>query len=106
MTVRYDMADENGETRRERNARFEEEAPEVDVPDEGMHVWAWFWSLSARRHSGPEPIAFCELSAWSRQMQVDVTPDEIEMLMAMDDAYLKAVHEEQEAARERKSQGN
>jgi len=100
-TVRYDMADEKGETRRQRNERFGAPSPEVEIPHQLLHVWDWFWELSARRRSGPEALTFADIGEWSRLRQVDLQPIEVEFLMAMDDAYLKAVREDQEAARQR-----
>lgn len=93
------MADEKGETRRERNARFGAETPDIDVPHEGGHVWDWFWSLSNRRRTGPEALSFAEIGEWQRLTGQDVLPVEIEMLLSMDDAYLRAVREDQAAVR-------
>ncbi|WP_372356982.1 hypothetical protein ACCP99_08340 [Xanthomonas sp. NCPPB 3443] len=95
------MPDAKGETRRARNARFEQPTPEVDMPEEAAHVWDWFWLLSGRRRSGPEALSYAELRAWQEMAACDVLPQEVAMLMAMDDAYLRAVREEQAAARER-----
>lgn len=95
------MADEKGETRRQRNERFEEASPDIEVPEEGGHVWDWFWTLSARRRSGPEALSFGEVAEWCRLLLQDVLPAEVEMLMEMDDAYLRAVREEQAASRAR-----
>lgn len=101
LTVRYDMADESGETRRQRNARFEQVTPDVDVPEQGEHVWQWFWELSDRRKSGPEAINHADVDAWQRLGAHDVLPEEVAMVMAMDDAYMRAVREEQAAQRAR-----
>ncbi|MEA5123314.1 phage tail assembly chaperone [Xanthomonas floridensis] len=95
------MPDEKGETRRQRNARFEQSTPDVDMPEEAVHVWEWFWLISGRRKSGPEAISYSDIGEWQRLTLRDVLPEEVEMLMAMDDAYLRAVREEQAAARER-----
>lgn len=95
------MADEKGETRRQRNERFGVETPEVDVPAEAEHVWRWFWDLSARRRTGPEALGFADLAAWQALMHIDLLPLEAGMLVAMDDKYLAAVREDQAAARER-----
>ena len=101
------MADENGETRRQRNARFGiAESPEPEVPDAAAHVWGWFWELSGRRRSGPEALTFADVGEWARLLQVDLLPEEVGMLMAMDDQYLRAVREDQKAARERAMQHN
>jgi hypothetical protein len=104
LTCRYDMAGENGETRRQFNQRFGKDSPEVRIPEQGVHVWAWFWEVSARRRSGPEALSYGEVQEWQRMTCRDVLPVEVEMLMAMDDAYLRAVREEQKAARDRAMQ--
>lgn len=95
------MPDSTGETRRTRNERFGELSPEVRVPDRGEHIWDWFWQLSARRRSGPEALTFADVGEWCRLLLVDPLPQEVEMLMAMDDTYLKAVREDQAAAQQR-----
>ncbi|KAG1471040.1 hypothetical protein G6F57_011538 [Rhizopus arrhizus] len=85
------MADETGETRRQRNARFGiTEAPEMEIPDAAAHVWGWFWELSARRHSGPEALTFADIGQWASLLQMELLPEEVQMLMAMDDQYLRA----------------
>lgn len=96
------MADENGETRRERHKRFfQPDPPRANPPPEAIHLWNWFWSLSNRRPSGPEPLAFGEIQAWSRMTRTPIRPEEVEMLTAMDDAYISEVRKEQAAAMER-----
>ncbi|WP_313242172.1 hypothetical protein [Stenotrophomonas sp.] len=98
------MADENGETRRQRNERFGATSPELHIPDAVTHVWDWFWLLSGRRHSGPEALTFADVGNWARLLQLELLPEEVSMLMAMDDQYLRAVREDQKAARERAQQ--
>lgn len=107
LTVRYDMPDEKGETRRERNARFDVEAPDVEVPLEASHVWEWFWDISGRRRSGPEALTFGDIASWISLLQLDVLPQEVAMLTAMDDQYLRAVREDQaDRAKARQQQGS
>lgn len=93
----------SGETRRQRNERFNQahlnpEPPEPPVGAE--HVWLWFWELSKRRRSGPEAISYAEIGEWTRVTGTLVAPEEVAMLIAMDDAYLKAIGEDRRAARE------
>lgn len=102
--IRYDMADDKGETRRQRNERFGIQSPALDIPGQVLHVWEWFWQLSGRRHSGPEALTFADVGEWSRLLRIDLLPEEVQMLMAMDDQYLRAVREDQKAARERAQQ--
>lgn len=81
--VRYNTRDAKGETRAERNARFDmahETPPEPDVPWLFAHVWAWFWEISAQRSSGmggAEPIAWRDLEAWMRLTGNQPSPEEV-----------------------------
>lgn len=95
------MPNEEGETRRQRNRKFGQPAPDVEVPPEGSHVWHWFWSLSNRRRSGPEALSYAEVGEWQRLTHTPIRPEEVEMIMRMDDAYLAEVRKEQAAAIER-----
>lgn len=107
--VRYDIKRDYGgkqkETRREYNVRFSQHpGPEVDPPDAALHVWNWFWRLNSRRaygEAGPLPLTYTEVQSWSRLTRSEVRPDEVEMIIAMDDAYLSETAEESEAMRER-----
>ncbi|MFC4729088.1 phage tail assembly chaperone [Coralloluteibacterium thermophilus] len=101
MFVRYDIPDERGETRRARNARFGQPAPKPEIPPPAAHVWGWFWALSNRRRSGPEPLTYAEVGEWQRLTGTPVRPEEVEMIMRMDDAYLDETRKEQRAAVER-----
>lgn len=100
------MPDEKGETRRARNTRFGQPSPSVEVPPLGQHVWEWFWTLSNRRRTGPEALSFAEIGEWQRLTGTAVLPEEVEMLMQMDDAYLAEVRKEQEAAHVRAAEAS
>lgn len=102
MFTRYDIPREGGETRRQYNAKFgqAEKNQPVIIPPQARHVWDWFWQLSNRRVSGPEVLSYSEVQAWARMTATPVRPEEVEMLMAMDDAYVAEVREEQRAALE------
>lgn len=92
------MPDASGESRAERNAKFNQahKTPEPpDIPDEVEHVWAWFWQLSAQRQSGPEPIGWDALGHWAARTQNNPSPEEIDMLLAMDGAFRAAVRDVQ-----------
>ncbi len=98
------MPDENGETRRQKNIRFGEPSknPEIDYPDEAAHVWDWFWDeLNPRRRSGPEALTFADLGAWAELTGRTVRPEEIRMLLEMDNAFLREARDEQAAAQAR-----
>jgi len=88
-----------GETRRNYYQRVRQPVPDVEIPHQALHVWHWFWELSTRRHSGPEPISYADIGQWLALTGQPVEPTEISMLVAMDDAYLGAMRKEQEAQR-------
>lgn len=70
-----------------------------DIPDEGEHLWRWFWALSDRRQqgmNGPHPISFFDLAQWSRLSGEIALREEINILLEMDDAYRAALAEERE----------
>lgn len=77
------------------------ESPEIEVPLEGAHLWDWFWTLSSRRRGGPEALTFAEVGEWQRLTQTMVRPEEVALLMKMDDAFLIEMGKEQKAAAER-----
>lgn len=72
------------------------------LPSEGAHLWEWFWTVSRRRRTGPEAITYSDLDAWRRLTRTPVLPEEIEILMRMDDAFLTEVREELAAAQQSK----
>lgn len=95
------MPDAAGETRRDRNTKFGVESPDIDVPPEGEHLWEWFWQVSRRRRTGPEAISYTEVGEWQRLTDTAVLPEELDLLMLMDDAFLAEVRKEQREAEER-----
>lgn len=106
ILVRYDTPDEKGMTRRDRNEKFGQASPDHEVPEDAIHVWAWFWELSSRRKSGPEALAYADVGEWQRLMRRQVRPEEVEMIMSMDNAFLAEVREEQSMRVERASEAS
>ena len=104
------MPDEKGETRRQRNEKFAAAAgavdptPQTSLPEQGEHLWHWFWQLSPRRRTGPEAISYEELGAWQRLLRIPLRPEEAEILMEMDDAFLSEIRKEQQDAHTRASE--
>ena len=92
-------------TRAEYNAAFGVEVPEPpDVPDQVIHVWGWWWHLNSRRAPGFDamsPLSYSDIYHWSALTRTQITPDEINMLIQMDDAYLQAVNAERKEQRDR-----
>jgi len=75
---------------------------EPEIPDEGEHLWAWFWHLSGRRQQGmssPQPLTYEEIAYWSRLTGEILLREEITIITDMDDAYLEALAKEREAQR-------
>lgn len=95
-------------TRAEFNIAFgaENKTPDVpEVPDIVEHVWTWWWQLNSRRAPGFDamaPITYSEIYHWSTLTRTQITPNEINMLIQMDDAYIQAVNVERKEQRDRK----
>lgn len=98
MHVRYDTRNEDDETRRERNARFDVESPELVIPDAGHHLWEWYFDMSARlrrvRDGACEPIPPSEFQAWVASTGQIVYPSEYAILGEMDLAYCDEMNKE------------
>lgn len=92
-------------TRAEYNENFGVEVPEApEIPDAGLHIWEWWWRLSSRRITYSEvmaPLSYSDIFHWSILTRTQISPSEIEVLFAMDDAYLSAVAAERKGQRER-----
>ncbi len=74
------------------------------MPEAGAHLWDWFWELSKRRRSGPEPLTFGEIGEWGRLTGTAVRPEEVSILLRMDDAFIAQAREEQNDAAVRASE--
>jgi len=83
--------------------------PEPEIPDAVEHVWEWFWQLSNKRRSGMggmEPLSFSDIGFWAQLTRSDPLPDEIELILKLDDAYMAAVRDEQAAKQQADKQKN
>jgi hypothetical protein len=86
--------------------------PEPDVPDYAVHFLAWFFRLSMARRSGfsgAEAISDLDIWAWQQNSGVQLDPEEVEILMAMDNSWRSAISDEQKAKEQRekgKKRGN
>jgi hypothetical protein len=93
-------------SRREMNERFSQGHlnPEIEPPEDGEHLWEWFWHLSGHRHqgmNGPQPLTYQDLETWSRMTGTLLLREELSILMQMDTAFLNAVADEHEEQRKR-----
>ena len=94
VVVEWDTPDKTGASKREHLTQVKRSAPEVDIPQRGSHVWAWFWDLSAARGSGgfaPNPLSAMEVATWAGLMKIELQEWEFKALRAMDAAFLAAV---------------
>lgn len=106
--TRYDLPDDKGETRRERNLRFgQSDSPEVEIPYAGEYLWELFTQLSNAIHRvdfngyyynlpPSEIIAWCKLKHW------DITADEYDIISAMDNVFCKELNKDRDAISSRK----
>jgi hypothetical protein len=80
---------------------------EPEVPEYVFYILEWFWQISSRRRSGmngAESIGYADIACWRDLMQCDPTPQEIRVLLDMDDAFMAALAEEQREKREQDKQ--
>jgi hypothetical protein len=103
--VRYDTPNEHGETRRERNERFEQPSPELIIPDGGQYLWDWYHELAegvGRINDGVcRPIPWGEYLAWAKVSGSIVRTDEYAILRAMDASFCDEMNKELQAYQER-----
>jgi hypothetical protein len=106
------MPDENGETRRERNARFGiAESVDIQEPDlspAGEFLWSVYWSLSSRlrrvRDGVCDPVPPTEFLAWCQITGTILGPIEYDIFCAMDSAFCSVMNDELEALRVRRDE--
>ncbi|MEM1287119.1 MAG: hypothetical protein AAGH60_02080 [Pseudomonadota bacterium] len=70
----------------------------VRVPEGGHLFWRFFQELSAARTmgpNGPNAIQFTEIEAWARLKRWPLEPHHIDLITAMDQAWVEAVYGEQ-----------
>jgi len=80
--------------------------PEPTIPEGGEYLWQLFWRISNRRlsnQSGPQPISFSEMQAFSACTGVNLEPFETDAVIAMDDSYRAHLNREMKAIRDRKT---
>lgn len=62
------------------------------VPEAGRELWRAFVALSRTRTGsgvGPNPISYSEIEAWCRLFRMPLQPHHVEILVAMDQAWLR-----------------
>ena len=104
--MKYEMPDDKGETRRQRNEKFgkPELTEDIEIPDEGLHIWSWFWDLNVSRQqgfSGPNALLLTDIANWAGLTGEIIIREEISIIRAMDLVYLQKMAEEQKLSMER-----
>lgn len=106
--MRYDVPNEKGITRRERNDRVEEFSPVFKVPLHGVYLWQWYKSISDTlpriRDGVCNPIPPTEFKAWLELSGIICYPFEYEILSAMDVVYVDEMNKELQDYRERRDE--
>lgn len=67
-----------------------------DLPPGTVHIWNAFAQIHAARGGseiGPNPISYLELDAYCRVTKTALGPWEIDVIRALDDAYLASAKE-------------
>jgi hypothetical protein len=67
------------------------------IPEAGRLVFRWFVDLSLARSygpHGPNPISYAEIEAWARVTGTPAQPHHVEVLRAMDDAWMAKARDE------------
>ena len=77
---------------------------EPDVPESALYLIQWFLRLSSCRRggfNGVEPITDLDIWAWQMNSGQRIKPEEVEILVSMDQAYRSAIAEKQKQENER-----
>lgn len=70
-------------------------------------MWRWFFELHhAREYTevGPKPISYTELRNWKELRGLNISPDDVALIKAMDNAFIHTYAQEQEYNRQRKKE--
>ena len=72
----------------------EEEGPDIELPEEGRHVWEAFQDLHAARTYG-SAISYRDISDYSSMRGPTLVSWEVEALRKIDAAWLSQIAEDQ-----------
>ena len=100
IEARYNTPDAQGETRRQRNARFGEHSPEPEYPERGRQLWGWYQQASKTRRfdqGQPQMLTPLEWKAWANITGQVIREEEFSVLIDMDAAYVSALKAELKA---------
>lgn len=104
--IRYDLNDENGDSRRQLNERVGVYTPAFEIPEEGFYLWMWFQDLNSSITRIDFNGYYClippsEYLAWSKLTNQSLYPEEYDILKAMDSIYCKELNAEINSKRSR-----
>lgn len=77
---------------------------EPEIPEAGALAWHYFWILHRRRQpafDGLAPLSYGDIRNWSEMTRTVITPEEVEYITTIDDAFLLGVSEGRERKRKR-----
>lgn len=96
------------ETRRERNKRVGEFAPELNIPSDGYYIWEWFIDLNNAVSRIKDGICYMippsEYLAWCKLTGNIVYPVEYDILKSMDEVFCRETNLEIESVRSRQQE--
>lgn len=106
--ARYDLEDDKGDTRRQRNERVGIESPVFEIPENGIYLWEWFNELSSSVFRNADGyyhlIPPSEYKAWSELTGSLIRPEEYAILRAMDIAFCNELNADIKALQIRKTE--
>lgn len=101
--ARYDLPNENKETRRERNERFGfNDSPKLEIPDCGEYLWELFTTLSNAIHRVDfngyyYNLPPSDIIAWCKLTNTDITPREYDIISSMDRVFCSELNKDKNA---------
>lgn len=106
--TRYDLPDENEETRRERNERFGyKDSPKFEIPESGLYFWELYTELSNAIHRVDfngyyYKLLPSEIIAWCKLTNTEITDIEYDIISAMDTVFCEELNKDKKASETRK----
>lgn len=98
LWVRYETKDETGETRRERNKRFNVTSPDFEPPSPFHYLWEWFVDLNADRsldnNGYMKTLTATAIKSWSELTDTVIRPSEFRLLREIDKAFVTETNKE------------
>lgn len=88
------MAGDDGTTLRQHMTQAGVRIEDPEIPLAAEYLYDWFLELSRARSSsgfGINPISHLEIDAWARLYGISPQPHELQIIAALDDAYIRAV---------------